>query len=1148
MYFFNSTTRSLTALICIVTASFVSVATSSAEVAKGSAKRLEVLFLGSKNGSHKPLEQFRNIRKALGAKGINFTYTQDLKDLNSPNLEMYDAMLLYGNHDRIEPAQESAILDYSSNGGGCVFIHSACGCFRNSDKFIELLGAQFKSHGAGVFTPKITDRDHQITAELAEYTVWDESYVHQRINPDKRVLMQREEEPWTWVRKNGKGRVFYTASGHDERCWNDSGFQQLVFNGILWAAGDDVAAKLKNLKLPELKHAKSTVNVLQGKNWPDEPQDRGMPNDHLQLPLDAQESLKLAQIPVDMELQLFASEPMVINPIALGWDKLGRLWVAEGHDYPNSFVMNSPGQDQIKILEDTNGDGKADKSTTFAGGLTIATSVLPIDNGCITTDGEDMVYLEDTDGDGKSDKRHVIWTGISLGDTHACVSNIKLGLDGWIYATVGYAGVSPTVNGKKYNLKQGVFRFTRDGSSFEVIQQTSNNTWGLGFTEQGRVVGSTANMNPSWFVSVPHKYYANSSIKQPRTPAADSRDKAYPITRDHLQVDWKDHFTAAAGHTIYTARLFDEQWWNKRALVCAPTMRLVTAANFTQQGSSFKFSNTQHNIYASADAWSAPVAAEVGPDGAIYIADWYNSIIQHNVYGENQKRGKGNAYINEFRDRKHGRIYKISPKNSTVAKNPTLNTQKDALAALDNDNMFWRLQAQEQLKTQGAPVEELKKIALANSAGSIHAIHSLGQLGESLDFIFEATELNDGLIRAALNYSKADFNIAEKLFKKLPQLSANDAQALILYLVTIPQSEELTKLMHSKRASLSKNKKHDPAFGQALELALEHTGVTESLITIDIPRKELSASAKRGKDVYKATCIACHQPSGEGSPGIFPPLDQSEWLSRDPAHAVMVVLKGLSGGIIVNGNKYNGMMPAHANLSDQEITDVLNYSRNAFGLQLGDISQDFVKATRTGYTKAPSPMHEQHFTKVRTAPVLELNDIDLHKKKKVRSNDAQNSDYKELPSKSLSSAAKSGVIGNATVDISFTLKSSETWAQAWAFGASAQGPGKSGTELEYLALIPRADSGKLRLTAKYEGKELFIDWKPLKLGEKYQIRAQVTPNAFHLFVNGNRVGSQVLPNKMQLEELDDFNCWLGRSLYNDPLFDGTIQDFKVYDF
>ena len=104
-----------------------------------------------------------------------------------------------------------------------------------------------------------------------------------------------------------------------------------------------------------------------------------------------------------MELQLFASEPMVANPIAMSWDNKGRMWVVEAYDYPNRFVMNSPGLDRIKILEDTNGDGMADKDSIFAEGLTIATSVLPFEGGCLTTDGENMVYLEDTNGDGKSD-------------------------------------------------------------------------------------------------------------------------------------------------------------------------------------------------------------------------------------------------------------------------------------------------------------------------------------------------------------------------------------------------------------------------------------------------------------------------------------------------------------------------------------------------------------------------------------------------------------------------------------------------------------------------------------------------------------------------------------------------------------------------
>ncbi|MFD2158073.1 PVC-type heme-binding CxxCH protein [Rubritalea tangerina] len=1117
------------------------------EDADASPRRLEVLFLGSRDGSHKPKHQFRTIRRALGPRGVNFTYTQDLNDITPNFLAQFDALLLYGNHDKIAPAQEQAILNYSHNGGGCVFLHSACGCFRNSDKFIELLGAQFASHGKGVFTPKITDRNHPITEKLNEYTVWDETYVHKRINPDKRVLMKREQEPWTWVRTNGKGRVFYTASGHDDRCWTHPDYQQLVFNGIKWAVGETLSKQFEQLQLPLLQYTTPPVNIIQGKQWKDEPQDRGIPNNQLQLPLSPSESLKLAQVPVDMKLELFASEPMVINPIAINWDRTGRLWVVEAYDYPNSFVMNSPGLDTIKILEDTNGDGKADTSKTFASGLTIATSVLPIDNGCITTDGKNMVYLEDTNNDGKADKRHIIWSGINLYDTHACVSNIRLGFDGWIYATVGYSGVKTQVAGKSHHLKQGLFRFKRDGSAFESLQGTTNNTWGLSFNEQGRPTGSTANMNPSWYLGIPNRFYQSSSIKPQKTPRADHKNKIYPITFDYLQVDWKDHFTAAAGHTIYTARLFDKTWWNQRALVCAPTGKLVSAARHTPTGSGFSFSHSEYNIYASADAWSAPVAAEVGPDGAIYIADWYNAIVQHNVYGDDQEKGKGNAYITNFRDRKHGRIYRITPKNAQPHASPTLDSLENAITALDHSNMFWRQQAQEFLLNHGSKaIPHLKKIAQTNSPGSLHAIHTLGQLDTPLDFILENDVLPNSHLAAVLKYLPPSSSKSVQLLKSIESRSPSDALATLLYSSTVPKTPETQSQLRKSQSILQNQIAKDPLLKRALMLAREHHGLSEAITTVAIPRVPLSLSAKRGEKTYKATCIACHQPDGEGTPSVFPPLDTSDWLSRDPEHAIMVMLHGLSGPITVNGKKYNGVMPAHNSLNDQEIADVLNYTRNAFSLQLGDIPTKLVTQTRSKYADHSGAITTQSLENIHSQPILTKNNITLTGGKS--SAQANTNNYLNLPKYSASKAAKLGVKGNLTIDTHFTLNKNHQWAQVWSFGSTRGGEGVSDSGLDYIALIPKANSGKLRLTARHKGKEVFIDWKPLELNKAYHVRAQYTPNAFHLIVNGKKVGSQVMPNKLQLESLPDFNCWLGRSLFNDPLFAGKIHSFSLYDF
>ena len=204
-----------------------------------SAAPLRVLFLGD-NAGHRPTNRFTLMQPALMSRGIEMTYTDKLDSLSSTNLARYDALVIYANHTRISPEQEKALLEYVESGHGFVPIHCASFCFLNSPKYIELVGGQFKSHGTGVFKETIVNSDHPVMKGLTEIESWDESYVHTKHNTNRIVLAERRDdrgnEPYTWVREVGKGRVFYTAWGHDQRTWSNPHFVALIESGIRWAA------------------------------------------------------------------------------------------------------------------------------------------------------------------------------------------------------------------------------------------------------------------------------------------------------------------------------------------------------------------------------------------------------------------------------------------------------------------------------------------------------------------------------------------------------------------------------------------------------------------------------------------------------------------------------------------------------------------------------------------------------------------------------------------------------------------------------------------------------------------------------------------------------------------------------------------------
>ncbi|MFT3878272.1 MAG: c-type cytochrome [Gemmatales bacterium] len=233
-------------------------------------------------------------------------------------------------------------------------------------------------------------------------------------------------------------------------------------------------------------------------------------------------------------------------------------------------------------------------------------------------------------------------------------------------------------------------------TKLEFLASTNNNTWGLGFSEEGILFGSTANGNPSVCMPIPNRYYEKvKGLSASVLPSISGDVAMHPITDKVRQVDFHGRFTAAAGHALYTARLYPKEYWNKTAFVCEPTGHLVACFQLTPDGASFRSRNAW-NLVASDDEWAAPIMAEVGPDSCVWILDWYNYIVQHNPTPAGFKTGKGAAYETELRDKKHGRVYRLVPKDKPLPAKVNLKgaTPEKLVETLKNDNFFWRRQAQ----------------------------------------------------------------------------------------------------------------------------------------------------------------------------------------------------------------------------------------------------------------------------------------------------------------------------------------------------------------------------------------------------------------------------------------------------------------------
>ena len=718
-------------------------------IAAAADKSLAVLFLGDKGSHHRPAARAEQLIPVMATRGIDVTLTEDMADINPANLAKYDVLLIYANIEKIEPDQEKALLDYVENGGGFAPIHCASYCFLNSPKYIALVGAQFKSHGTGEFDVKDVAPDDPILKGLKPFRTWDETYTHTKFNETNRKLLQvRDEkgkdEPWTWTRTQGKGRVFYTAYGHDERTFGNPGFVDLVERGIRWAArkGEVFDSRPKvAATAPKLQTEPAPAPIpsyLPGAAWGT----AGAAITQMQLPAQPSDSIQHLVLPKGLESRLFAAEPSIAKPIALAWDHKGRLWIAETFDYPNNIQRQGEGHDQIKICEDTDNDGVADKFTVFADKLSIPTSLTFAGGGLIVHQAPDTLLLKDTDGDDKADVRQVLFTGWGTEDTHAGPSNLRYGFDNWVYGIVGYSGFKGTIGGEKHEFRQGLYRFRPDGSKLEVLRNTTNNSWGVGLSEEGLLFGSTANGCPSVYLPIPYRYYEQ--VRGLQSPGAlqsiADTNRYFPVTEKVRQVDFFGGFTAAAGHALYTARLLPSTYWNSVAFVAEPTGHLVATFTLAKDGSDFR-SHNEWNLLASDDEWTAPIAAEVGPDGSVWVSDWYNYIVQHNPTPKGYGTGKGNAYLTPLRDKTHGRIYRVGPEGMATASTTTELDPNDGpslVAALGNDNLFWRLTAQRLLVERGnkdvvpaliALAKNAKSDAIGLAPGAIHALWTLHGLG-----------------------------------------------------------------------------------------------------------------------------------------------------------------------------------------------------------------------------------------------------------------------------------------------------------------------------------------------------------------------------------------------------------------------------------
>src|SRR6266700_1764228 len=270
-------------------------------------------------------------------------------------------------------------------------------------------------------------------------------------------------------------------------------------------------------------------------------------------PLSPAEAQKKFVVPEGFEVRLFAAEPDIINPVAMTWDDRGRLWVVELLDYPYTTKEGAKNRDRVKVLEDTDGDGRADKVTVFADGLNLATGLQLGNGGVYVGQAPDFLFLEDTDGDGKADKRTVLKTGFGLHDRHELLNGFTWGPDGWLYLTHGVFTHSTVKDpndpgGPAVTVDAAVERYHPLTKKFEVFADGTSNPWGVDFDRAGNAFVSACVIDHLFHMAPGGQY-----VRQGGTPANPYGYELIPSIVDH-----KHKMAAYSGVQVYQGNQYPE--------------------------------------------------------------------------------------------------------------------------------------------------------------------------------------------------------------------------------------------------------------------------------------------------------------------------------------------------------------------------------------------------------------------------------------------------------------------------------------------------------------------------------------------------------------------------------------------------------------